>query len=133
MLLGLLTTIFLVPNTTEADNKPSTLEVLAAEDSSVDNLMKRLLHGKADESTSLLRPSDERRSEEDQGSLDPQPDVERDTEQGKYIDNTGEQEEERRSWMFQKQLGRDRSENVELDELDEVNLGEPALTGPLPE
>jgi len=57
--------------------------------------------------------------------------VERDAEQGENIDNVGEQEVERRHLVVQNHPGRDRSEDVELDELDEVDLGEPALTGPL--
>jgi hypothetical protein len=76
MLLGLLTTIFLIPSITGEDSKPSTLEALAAEDSSVNNLMKRMLNGKADEP--LLRPNDER-----QGSLT-SPDVERGAEKRIY-------------------------------------------------
>lgn len=125
MLLGLLTTVFLIPSTTEVDNKPSTLEVLAAEDSSVNNLMKRILKGKADES--LLRPNDEGPSEGDQGSLDSHPDVEREAEQGEYTDNVDEQEVERRTWMAENQPGEGGSEDVELDE---INLGEPALARP---
>lgn len=129
MLLGLLTTIFLIPSTTGADNKPSTLEVLAAEDSNVNNLMKRMLNRKAAEP--LLRPNDERLIE-DQGSLHSHPDVERGAEQGGYTDNVIEQEMKGRIWTAQNQLRGEGSEDVELNEMDEINLGEPALVGSPP-
>ena len=110
MLLGLLTTIFLIPNTVGSDNKPSTLETLAAEGSEVKNLMKRILNGRA-------------------GS---HPHVERDAEQGRYTDNEVQQVEESSIRTSQNQHEVDRSEGVELNELDKVSLGQPALAGSPP-
>ena len=109
MLLGLLTTIFLIPNTTGADNKPSTLEILAAEDSHVNNLMKRMWKGKKDES--LLHRNGEAPSEEDHRSSDIPTDV------------------EKGMWTAHNRLGVDRSENVELNRPDKFSIGEPALVG----
>jgi hypothetical protein len=125
MLVGLLTTIFLIPNTRGADKKPSTLEVLAAEGKCVNNLMKRILNSEA--AKSLLPANDERSSREDQGSLEP--DVERGGDQGRYTDDVGEQVVERTTWMAQNQPGGDVSGDMELDA---ISIGDPAIVGPLP-
>jgi hypothetical protein len=79
MLLGLITTIYLIPNITGADKKLVTLEALAAEDKRVNNLMKRILRGRTDES---LLTDEERRSEEELDSVNSGLGVERDFEHG---------------------------------------------------
>jgi hypothetical protein len=91
MLVGLLTTIYLIPNTTDTDDTPSTLETLAAEnilvdnkmkDLSVDNLMVRMLKKWREKSEPLLRPIDERTTDEYKGSSKkPHPDVEQGSKQ----------------------------------------------------
>ena len=125
MLLGLLTTVFLIPNTTGPYDKPSTLKVLAAEDHSVNNLTKRMLNGKADEP--LLRPNEERTSAKVQRSSNSHPDdMEEGAEHERYTDNLDEQDLERTSAMAENQPEEDKPKNVELDE---INLGETALVG----